>query len=72
MEKALAKAIEGTRFESPLLPTPFVDLWDHYQEDLALCRRFGITRIQGFAWEVEMEQEALMGKKKKKGKGYGY
>lgn len=49
--------------------TSFDVLWGHYQEDVALCRRFGITRVQAFAWEFALEQENTMAKKKK-GKGY--
>lgn len=47
-------------------------LWGHYQEDVALCRQFGITRVQAFIWELDMERDSKMAKKKtKKGKGYG-
>lgn len=51
--------------------TPFDVLWGHYQEDVALCRRFGITGVQAFAWELALEQENTKMAKKKKGKGYG-
>lgn len=49
--------------------TSFDVLWGHYQEDVELRRRYGVSAVQAFVWEMELEQEGRKMGKKKKGKG---